>query len=92
MFGFSFSKVLFTVVVAAIVWYGWKWMNRMQARRQGELDESGRRPVRGGRRSQPKRSARRMETEDLVQCKVCASYVPVRGGGACDRAGCPFAG
>ncbi len=88
MFGFSFSKLLLTVAAIAIVWYGWKWMNRVQARRQGELDGAGRRPV--GRDSRRKRRARQPATEDLIQCAVCGSYVPAAGGGVCDRADCPF--
>lgn len=90
MFGFSLSKVLLTAIVIAIVWYGWKWMNRVQARRRGELDEFGRRPVRGSQGGQPKRRGRRAATEDLVQCKVCGDYVPAAGGAACDRSDCPF--
>ncbi len=84
MFGFSFSKVLLTAIAIAIVWYGWKWMNRVQARRQGELDESGRRPI------PTKRRGRRAATEDLIKCKVCGSYVPAKGGAPCDRPDCPF--
>ena len=84
MFGFSFSKILLTVVAIALVWYGWKWINRVQARSRGELDESGRRPI------QRKRRARRAAPEDLVQCTICGSYVPAEGGAPCDRPDCPF--
>jgi len=90
MFGFSISKVLLTAIAIAVVWYGWKWMNRVQARRRGELDGSGRAPVGRGRSAQSKRRARRAATEDLVKCAVCESYVPADGGELCDRADCPF--
>ena len=90
MFGFSLSKVLLTAIAIAIVWYGWKWMNRVQARRREELDDLGRRSVRGRRGGQPTGRGRRAATEDLVQCAVCGDYVPAAGGGACDRSDCPF--
>jgi len=93
MFGFSISKVLLTAIAIAIVWYGWKWMNRVQARRRGELDEFGRPPISRGRwsRSRRRERDRRPATEDLVQCTVCGAYVPAGGGGACERSDCPVA-
>jgi uncharacterized protein len=90
MFGLSLSKVLLTAIAIAIVWYGCKWMNRMQARRRAELDEAGRPTVGERRAGRAGRRTRRAATEDLVQCAVCESYVPAHGGGPCDRSDCPF--
>ena len=30
MFGFSIMKVLFTIAVGVLVWYGFKWMKRRE--------------------------------------------------------------
>jgi hypothetical protein len=92
MFGLGFSKVLFTIFAVLVVWYGYRWYGRVQARRRAELDEHMRRDVRGAAAGGPRRATGADKVEDLVPCGTCGAYVPVRGARACGRAGCPYPG
>ncbi len=84
MFGFSIAKLIFTVVIIAAVWYGFKWLDRLGKVRRGELDASrrsggaGARPVEG--------------TQDMVKCSVCGIFVAAEGTGDCGRGDCPYRG
>ena len=75
MFGiFSLPKILFTIVVIVVVWYGFKWLNRRQqvqrVRAKSErLGEAG--------------SNKNTAVEDMVQCPDCGAYVAEDGGHDC---------
>ena len=90
MFGFSLTKLLFTVVVIVAVWYGFKWVGRMQSQRS--------RPPRAMRRRPARRSAETIhhepanDTQDMVQCPTCGDFVPGRGMRNCGRENCPYPG
>ena len=85
MFAFSLSKILFTVFIVAVVWYGFQWFSRVQSRRerQARLHES--------RRKRAKK-APPADVEDLVQCPVCKAYVPAVGAKNCGEPDCPYPG
>jgi uncharacterized protein len=83
MFGLSISKVLFTVVIVAAVVYGWKWLNRVQARQ----NQAARRVHEEAPRPRPA-----VEAVDMVQCAACGDYVPAKGARRCGRADCPYPG
>ncbi len=59
MFGLSLSKILLLVLVVAAVWYGFKWVKRMQVKRDAA----------GG----PARPA--APGTDLSACPACGTYV-----------------
>ncbi len=83
MFGFSLSKLLFTSAVAVIVWYGYKWIGRLRNQRAQATSRLRSRhgsPHSGG------------GAEDMIECRVCGSYVAAVGATACDRDGCPYSG
>jgi uncharacterized protein len=90
MFGISFQKLLVLVAVIAVVWYGFKFIGRLQDRREAD------RELRASGAGQPKtrgRGAERSaapEAEDMVECPVCQAYVPARGASRCERADCPY--
>ena len=76
MFGFSLTKLLVLAALIAAVWYGFRWVQRLQQVQQAaEKDkvERGADP----------------SSEDLVACSRCGVFVPARGGRSCDRADCP---
>ncbi|HSE78034.1 MAG TPA: hypothetical protein VLG66_08515 [Alphaproteobacteria bacterium] len=80
MFGFSFWKIVVLVAVIAIVWFGFRWLQRIESERRKAAGSSasridGRRPV---------------AAEDLAPCPVCGVYV-VAGSPACGRKRCPLA-
>lgn len=80
MFGFSFGKVLLLAVVIAGVWYGWRWLQRVQAvSRDEELKQAQDR-------------ARTIGGEDMVKCPACETYLSPRTARACGRAACPYPG
>jgi uncharacterized protein len=92
MFGLSFTKIVFTIVAVLVVWYGYRWMGRVQARRRAELEEHMRREMRQTSKRGPDRSGGMAKAEDLVPCETCESYVPARGARSCGRADCPYPG
>jgi uncharacterized protein len=92
MFGFSFSKTLFTILAVLAVWYGYRWIGRVQARRQAELEEHMRRETRQASKRGPGRTAGTAKTEELIPCEACGAYVPAHGARNCGRADCPYPG
>lgn len=78
MLGFSLSKLLVLILIVAAVWYGFKWVGRLDRVRKERLRESGSRPGDGGSR-------------DLIECKACGTYVAA-GLEECPegRADCPM--
>lgn len=89
MLGFSLQKLLVLAAVILAVWYGFRFLSRVQNARQEEPR------VRSGRASaSPRRPWRktpeRTTAEDMVQCPVCQAYVPAKGTSACGRADCPY--
>ncbi len=90
MFGFSLQKLMVLVAVIAAVWYGFKFIGRLQDAREVEQK------LRPGGCRQPKARWRRAkqpaapEAEDMVECPVCQAYVPARGASRCERPGCPY--
>ncbi len=69
MFGFSLSKLLFTVLVIAGVWRIFKYL---QTRDQKQPVATGGRP----RGRWYRRTAQRQRAVDLVPCPKCGAYVP----------------
>ncbi len=90
MFGLpSLQKLLVLAAVIAAVWYGFKFIGRLQDARAAEAK------LRAGGARRPKARWRRSkqpaapEAEDMVKCPVCQAYVPARGASRCERPGCP---
>ncbi|MGB0672183.1 MAG: hypothetical protein ACPGNT_11865 [Rhodospirillales bacterium] len=88
MFGFSLTKILFTVLAIAAVWYGFKWFNRMQdQRRQTEAVGASR-----GKPSPASGGPAKPSVEDMVKCKACGDYVAAGSARNCGRPDCPYPG
>ena len=87
MFGFSLQKLLFTILVIAIVWYGFKMIARIQERRS-EGDAASRRAPSRRRRS----GGAAAEAEEMVACALCGTFVPARNARSCGRDDCPWPG
>ena len=76
MFGFSFYKLLVLVTVIAVVWYGFKFIGRLQDQRQADAklrDSAGRRPRARGADDPGTPAA-----GDMVACPVCKTSVEYR--------------
>jgi len=82
MFGIpSFGKLVVLIGIVVAIWYGFKFIGRLdQARKQ----QGGGTP----RRQDGGRSPNKVE--DTVQCPVCEAYVVAKSAGPCDRPDCPY--
>ena len=84
MFGFSFTKLLVLAAIIAAVWYGFKWVGRVE-----ELRKEALRRAEAGAREQKMRST---PSEDMVRCPSCGTYVAPRAARSCGRSDCPYPG
>lgn len=85
MFGFSAAKLLLLAFVIAAVWYGFKYMNRLEELRRMLRQMQDSAPARTPRAGRPG-----LKAEDLVLCRRCNAYVAAHGAGSCGRADCPW--
>jgi len=88
MFGLpSPSKLIVLVVVVLAVWYGFKWINRMDKSRKANAPETRRRSWRrSDRRDEPAREeAKGIET---TTCPTCGTYFPASAGRYCGGSHC----
>jgi len=97
MLGFSIQKLLVLAAVIGAVWYGFKFVGRLQQARDAEAKAGGGaksgnlgdqlRDWVGGRKGGAGTAG---EAEDLVQCPKCGAYVAARGATSCGRSDCPY--
>jgi len=74
-------KLILTLVFVLVVWYGYKYVSRLQrlaaeARRTATVDETKKPQV--------------PDIEETVRCPACGTYVPARRARHCGRADCPY--
>jgi ribosomal protein L32 len=84
MFGFSLPKFLLFALLVAIVWFGFRYVNRVEQIRRAVREELKRRQPPGRRKQQT------IEAEDLVKCSQCGAYVAARSASSCGRPDCPW--
>lgn len=85
MLGLSFGKLVLLIIVILVVWYGYKYVARLEqirqalyrARRAAEAQRQGGAPP-------------RLKAEDMVKCRACGAYVAAEGAGRCSRGDCPW--
>jgi len=75
MFGFSPTKILFTVILIVAVWYGFKIIGRIGAGK-GAADE--------------KVTKKDASAQDMKKCPVCDAYVSAAAPANCGRDDCPY--
>jgi len=92
MFGFSLTKLLFTVVAVLVVWYGFRWVGRVQARNRVEAERRMRTDASSGARPGAAEPQRRKGVENMAACPTCGDYVAANGARSCGRADCPYPG
>ena len=78
MFGLSLSKILFTILIAVVVWKGFALVGRLARERQQP------RPVRHDAPGRQRASGQR--TIELVECRRCGAYVDPGKGCRCEQA------
>jgi uncharacterized protein len=82
MFGFSLQKLIVLVAIVVAVWYGFKFIGRLQEARKADA------ALRQNTAKRP--GAARNDAEDMVQCPVCQAFVAARSTSSCGRADCPY--
>ncbi len=90
MFGFSLQKLIVLVAVVAAVWYGFKFVSRLQDARRADAvgrEGAGKKPKNADRDTG---NPGRIDAEDMVQCPNCEAYVSGRGATKCGRPDCPY--
>jgi len=87
MFGFSPTKLLFTAIIIAAVWYGFKWLGRVQS----EQKKRERQPPKKTHKSDTARTeSKDADFEDLVACAKCGDFVIADKKSGCGKDGCPY--
>ena len=83
MFGFSLQKLLVLGLIIAAIWYGFKWV--------GKLDRDRKERLRGSRDGgSPGSGDDKGGGQDLAECALCGTYVTARLSRCPDgRADCP---
>ncbi len=89
MFGFSVSKLLVLAGIVAAVWYGFKFVGRLEQARK-DAAKTGKTTASGGAAASANSAAAR-DAEEMISCPVCGDYVAAQGASACDRTDCPQA-
>jgi hypothetical protein len=88
MFGLSLPKLIVLLVVCGAVWYGIKYLQLRDRQRARSAERAAAdSAARAGPRRPPEPAA---VTEELVKCRICATYV-APGAARCGRADCPNA-
>jgi uncharacterized protein len=102
MFGFSLGKLLVLAAVILAVWYGFKYVSRLQYQRERKneaIDRVERRKdaERGSiwglgakQRGRDSGDAQPDGAQDMVECEACKAYVPSKGARNCGRPDCPY--
>jgi uncharacterized protein len=80
-------KLLLLVVIVLVAWYGVRFITRIGQMRQ-VLRRAAEQAAVNARGRDPHTPA--LMPEDLVKCRVCASFVPAKGTTRCGRANCPY--
>ncbi len=85
MFGFSFTKILLLVAVICVVWFGFKFLARVQGagdgkpgRPLGDFADRVKRAAGGSRAS-------KRRVEDMTRCARCGAYYPTGADHACEK-------
>lgn len=80
MFGLSLGKLLVLALLVVAVWYGWKYVGRVNAVREA---------IRRGAQPQRRPDPSSLKAEDMTKCRTCGAYV-AGGAASCGRPDCPF--
>lgn len=83
MFGFGLTKIAVLIAVVLAVWYGFKFVGRLDQARKAQAEGKPKKRAEN-------RNAKRPEVEDTVECPVCGAYVVARNSTPCERSDCPY--
>ncbi len=82
MFGITFGKLFIIAVIIVVVWFGYRYLQRVEKLSEIVLN----------RRPQAReRDPDKVVAEEMVKCRVCGSYASAKAA-SCGRKDCPFGG
>ena len=76
MLGLGIREIILTAIVVAVIWYGFKFVNRQRASKKPGVAENLARDSDPG-------------AVEMRACRVCGVYVAT-GSSDCGTAGCPY--
>jgi len=76
MFGFGLGKLLILVLVVLGVWYGFKFVSRLDEKRKKRLEQES---VKDSQ-----------VTGEMSECPVCGTFVVAKSAKHCGKKGCPY--
>lgn len=86
----SLSKLLLLALVIGAVWYGWRWVNRVNAIGRERTAAKRRDTASPTQRSSSAATAPSGDAEDMEKCPECGAYVAPRHAVSCGRPPCPY--
>ncbi len=85
---FSFSKLLLLALLTGIVWFGWRWLQRVDTVRRGQVRRQAAPSPYHNQRVEPAGGPH--TAQDMEKCPECGAYVAPHSAIACGRPGCPY--
>ena len=79
MLGFSLTKIVVLAAIVAAVWYGFKFVGRLEKRRKEDLAVS--------RKPEP---VDVKDVGEMIKCPKCDAFVAASGAMNCGRSNCPY--
>lgn len=78
-----FGKILLTVAVIAIIWFGFRYLSRQAELRRRDPADRVTPPC-------PPGADAAAEAETMLECRVCGTWQPGRSVRSCGRTDCPY--
>jgi len=86
----SLQKLFVLAAILGAVWAGFRFIGRMKQQRDAELRANRQAAKRSKGSATRQAEPDGPDTEDMVACPTCNTFVPVRHPTACGRANCPY--
>lgn len=88
----SLPKLILLIGIIVVVWYVFRFLGQVDRARQQAAREAAKAAAARGHRRTAGREPRGgvAQVEDMVKCRTCGAYVPVRSPSRCGRNDCPF--
>ena len=90
MLGISLGKLFLLALLVLVIWYGFKYVNRVEEIRQTFKRAARDAAARSQARTQARQGSTAIKAEDMVKCPACGVYVTKSGATNCGRPDCPW--
>jgi hypothetical protein len=90
MLGISLGKFFLLALLILVIWYGFKYVNRVEEVRQTIKRAARDAAARSQARTEARQGSPAIKAEDMVKCSACGVYVTKAGASNCGRPDCPW--